>query len=65
MIIGHTKMFHLVIENHHSTEPVQGISIAQWDTGDIRVFWGIMAHWGQAAAAISENFRGLKEKVCD
>lgn len=38
MIIGHAKLFHPIIENHHSTEPVQSISITQWGTGDIRVF---------------------------
>lgn len=40
MIIGHAKLCHLIIENHHRTEPVQGRSIAQWGTRDIRVFWG-------------------------
>lgn len=57
MIIGHAKLCHLIIENQHRTEPVQGRSIAQWGTRDIRVFWGTAAQQGQAAAAISQNFR--------
>lgn len=60
MIIGHAKLCHLIIENHHRTEPVQGRSIAQWGTREIRVFWGTAAQRAQAAAAISQNFRDLK-----
>lgn len=61
MIIGHAKLCHLIICYHHHAEPVWGRSITQRGTGDIRAFWGTTAQRGQPAAAISEDFRGLKK----
>lgn len=62
MIIGHAKLCHLIICDHHRAEPVWGRSIAQLGTRDIRAFWGTAAQRGQPAVAASENFRGLKKR---